>query len=201
MGGEEDSLRSPTVRTATAGDEAAAIATIVLAFAADPVARWPWPHAQDYLAGMPGFVRAFGGNAFAQGGAWCTEDCAGAVLWLPPGIHPDEEKMGELLESTVSPSLRGDIAAAFEQMAQHHPSEPHWYLPLIGVDPAHQGQGHGDALMAHALARCDRDRAPAYLESTNPRNMSLYLRHGFEALGTIRIGSSPPLVPMLRRPR
>ncbi|MGZ9111899.1 MAG: GNAT family N-acetyltransferase, partial [Rhodoplanes sp.] len=37
--------------------------------------------------------------------------------------------------------------------------------------------------------------------STNPRNMSLYLRHGFEALGTIRIGSSPPLVPMLRRPR
>ncbi len=201
MGGEEDSLRSPTVRTATAGDEAAAIATIVLAFAADPVARWPWPHAQDYLAGMPGFVRAFGGNAFAQGGAWCTEDCAGAALWLPPGIRPDEEKMGELLESTVSPSLRGDIAAAFEQMAQHHPSEPHWYLPLIGVDPAHQGKGHGDALMAHALARCDRDRAPAYLESTNPRNMSLYLRHGFEALGTIRIGSSPPLVPMLRRPR
>lgn len=95
MGGEEDSLRSPTVRTATAGDEAAAIATIVLAFAADPVARWPWPHAQDYLAGMPGFVRAFGGNAFAQGGAWCTEDCAGAALWLPPGIHPDEEKMGD----------------------------------------------------------------------------------------------------------
>ena len=118
MGGEEDSLRSPTVRTATAGDEAAAIATIVLAFAADPVARWPWPHAQDYLAGMPGFVRAFGGNAFAQGGAWCTEDCVGAALWLPPGIRPDEEKMGELLESTVSPSLRGDIAAAFEQMAR-----------------------------------------------------------------------------------
>jgi GNAT superfamily N-acetyltransferase len=50
--------------------------------------------------------------------------------------------------------------------------EPHWYLPLIGVDPAHQGKGHGDALMAYALQQCDRDHLPAYLESTNPRNIS-----------------------------
>ena len=86
-------------------------------------------------------------------------------------------------------------------MAKHHPREPHWYLPLIGVDPAHQGKGYGDALMANALERCDRDRAPAYLESTNPRNISLYRRHGFEPIGTIQAGSSPLLVPMLRRPR
>src|SRR5262249_8485856 len=89
----------------------------------------------------------------------------------------------------------------FQQMAGYHPHEPHWYLPLIGVDPACQGKGFGDALMAHALARCDREGTPAYLESTNPRNISLYRRHGFEALGEIRVGESPPLVPMLRRAR
>jgi hypothetical protein len=38
-------------------------------------------------------------------------------------------------------------------------------------------------------------------ESTNPRNVPLYERHGFERLGTIQSGSSPPLFPMLRRPR
>ena len=86
-------------------------------------------------------------------------------------------------------------------MAKYHPHEPHWYLPLIGVDPAHQGKGHGDALMSYALDRCDRERVPAYLESTNPRNISLYRRHGFEPLGTIQAGSSPTLVPMVRRPR
>jgi hypothetical protein len=59
----------------------------------------------------------------------------------------------------------------------------------------------GGVLMTAALARCDRDRVPAYLESTNPRNLTLYLRHGFEALATIQVGTSPPLVPMLRRPR
>jgi ribosomal protein S18 acetylase RimI-like enzyme len=63
----------------------------------------------------------------------------------------------------------------------------------------HQGQGHGEALMTFALERCDRDRVPAYLESSNPRNRSLYRRHGFEPLGEIQVGSSPPIVPMLRR--
>jgi ribosomal protein S18 acetylase RimI-like enzyme len=88
-----------------------------------------------------------------------------------------------------------------EQMARHHPDEPHWYLPLIGVDPAHQGKGLGGALMSYALERCDCDGTTAYLESTNPRNVSLYERHGFTAVGRIQVGTSPPIVPMVRRPR
>jgi ribosomal protein S18 acetylase RimI-like enzyme len=199
--GEEDNLDVGKVRAMTADDEGPAIDTVVLAFAADPVTRWAWPHAQHYLAAMPKLVRAFGGNAFIHGGAYCTPDYTGAALWLPPGVHPDQDRLGEIIESTASPSARDEGPAIFEQMARHHPSEPHWYLPLIGVDPAHQGKGHGDALMAYALLRCDRDKVPAYLESTNPRNISLYRRHGFEALGSIQVGSSPTLVPMLRRAR
>jgi GNAT superfamily N-acetyltransferase len=76
-----------------------------------------------------------------------------------------------------------------------------WYLPLIGVDPVHQRKGHGSALLQHALCRCDRDHAPAYLESTSPANIPLYERHGFEVLATIQVGSSPPIVPMLRAAR
>ncbi|MPZ55691.1 MAG: GNAT family N-acetyltransferase [Rhizobiales bacterium] len=192
-------MKHPTVRRVRDADEASAVDTIVLAFAADPVARWTWRVAHDYLAGMPRLVRAFGGNAFAHGTAICTD--AGAALWLPPGVHPDDEKMGEVMESTVSDSQRDEGFSLFEQMAKYHPGEPHWYLPLIGVDPAHQGKGHGDALMSHVLAQCDRDGTLAYLESTNPRNISLYLRHGFAVLGTVQAGSSPPITPMLRRPR
>jgi GNAT superfamily N-acetyltransferase len=182
-------------------DEVPAIATVVLAFAADPVARWSWPASRVYLEHMPSLVRAFGGRAFAQGGADCTSEYAGAALWLPPGVRPDEAKLTEIVDRTVSASIRDDAHALFEQMARYHPDGPHWYLPLIGVDPAHQGRGHGDALMTYALRRCDRDHVPAYLESTNPRNISLYRRHGFETLGTIQVRSSPPLVPMLRPPR
>jgi GNAT superfamily N-acetyltransferase len=93
------------------------------------------------------------------------------------------------------------VFGVLEQMDAYHPAEPHWYLPMIGVDPARQGKGYGSALLKHALARCDRDDKLAYLESSNPKNIPLYKRHGFELLGTIRVGSSPPLFPMVRKPR
>lgn len=194
-------MGAPTVKILTLDDENSAVATIVLAFAADPMTRWTWPKPHQYLAAMPRMARAFGGRAFAHGSALATDDYTGVALWLPPGVEPDEEGLSAVMQSTVAPAQLKDGAGLFEQMAAYHPHEPHWYLPLIGVDPAHFGEGHGDALMAHALARCDRDGTPAYLESTNPRNISLYERHGFEPLGAIQVGSSPPLIPMLRKPR
>jgi ribosomal protein S18 acetylase RimI-like enzyme len=126
---------------------------------------------------------------------------AGAALWLPPGIHPDEDALSYVLKSTVAKHRQENAFALFEQMGQYHPKEPHWYLPLIGVDPIHQGRGCGFTLMKHALLPCDREKKLAYLESTNPRNLSLYIRHGFEILGTIQVGDSPPVFPMLRKPR
>ncbi len=194
-------MTTPIIRTATASDEAAAIAVVVLAFGADPAARWAWPDPDQYLRHFPGFVQAFGGQAFAHGSACCAEGYAGAALWLPPQVSPDEETMMAILESTGSAQVRQDGAALFEQMGRYHPQEPHWYLPFIGVDPVQQGQGLGGALMRHGLAACDRDRTLAYLESSNPKNVPLYERHGFELLGTIQVGTSPPIFPMLRRPR
>jgi GNAT superfamily N-acetyltransferase len=172
-----------------------------LAFAADPAARWTWPDPQQYLASIPSLIRAFGSEAFAHEGAFAANNYAGVALWLPPGIKPDEEALEEIIERTAPSSIQQDVSGVFEQMAGYHPKSPHWYLPLIGVDPAHQGKGLGDALMSHALERCDRDHLPAYLDSSNPRNISFYQRHGFEIQGNIQVGSSPSIVPMLRRPR
>ena len=194
-------MRIPAIRVAASGDEASAVGAVVLAFGGDPVARWCWPDSHQYLTSMPRFTRAFGGGAFAHDSAFCTEDFGGAALWLPPDVHPDEAALGDIVEQTVSEPTRGELLTMLEQMAAYHPHEPHWYLPLIGVDPARQGSGYGGALMTHALQRCDREGRLAYLESTNPRNMSLYERHGFKALGRIQVGSSPPMIPMLRHPR
>ena len=175
-----------------------AIAVIVLAFSADPAARWSYPDAGRYLMHFPEIVRAFGGRAFAHGTAYHVGDFAGAALWLPPGIGPDEESLAAVLRRSVPAERQATVRAVFEKMESYHPVEPHWYLPLIGVDPVHQRAGHGGALLDHVLRQCDRDHTPAYLESTNPANISLYERHGFRRLATIQIGSSPPVVPMLR---
>jgi len=85
-------------------------------------------------------------------------------------------------------------------MERSHPREAHWYLPQIGVDPNAQGKGIGAALMAYALARCDQEQSPAYLEASKPQNIPFYKRYGFEVIAEIQIGSAPPVTPMLRRP-
>jgi hypothetical protein len=51
------------------------------------------------------------------------------------------------------------------------------------------------------LAAIDEQRLPAYLESSNPDNIPLYERQGFTVLGVIQVAGSPPITPMLRRPR
>ncbi len=149
---------------------------------------------------MPSLTRAFGGRAFEHGTAHSTETWPALRSGCLPASLPTRSRLVALTQRSVDESLQPEVFGVFEAMGIYHPKEPHWYLPLIGVDPVHQGQGHGAALLKFALERCDRDRVPAYLESTNPRNISLYKRHGFEALGTIQVGSSPPLVPMLRKP-
>jgi ribosomal protein S18 acetylase RimI-like enzyme len=189
------------IKAAAASDEASAIAVVVLAFSADPAARWTWPEPQQYLVHFPHFVKALGGNAFAHGSAYCMDGYLGAALWLPPEVGPDEDALSTLLKSTASESAKKDVFAVFEQMERYHPREPHWFLPFIGIDPSQQGKGYGAALMKHALVPCDRDQKLAYLESSNPKNIPLYQRHGFELLGTIQVGASPPIFPMLRKPR
>jgi ribosomal protein S18 acetylase RimI-like enzyme len=197
---EGKTMTMPRVKTATASDEASVIDVVVLAFSADPVASWTWPDPQQYRLHFPRFVNAFGGKAFTHGSAYYIDGFAGAALWLPPDVHPDEDVLITILRRTVSEQIQKDVFAVFEQMGRYHPSGPHWYLPLMGVDPSQQAKGYGSALMRHALIPCDRDNKLAYLESTNPKNIPLYERHGFELLGTIQVGASPPLFPMLRKP-
>jgi ribosomal protein S18 acetylase RimI-like enzyme len=189
------------VRLATRADEAAVIDVMTLGFSADPMARWSFPDARTYMTQMPALVRAFGGKAFDAGTAYYVDGYVGAALWLPPGVEPDIEALDAIVDTHAPDHIKSDANGVFEQMGKFHPTEPHWYLPMIAVDPARQGQGHGSALLRETLARCDRDGLLAYLESSNPRNIPLYERHGFVVMGTIQSGGSPVLTPMSRQPR
>jgi ribosomal protein S18 acetylase RimI-like enzyme len=178
-----------------------AIATIVAAFMTDPIVRWIYPDAAQYQTAFPRIIEAFGGKAFDAGTAYSFEQPVAVALWLGPGIQPDSEAMGQIIGDTVEPRILDDLGEFAAQQAAMHPHEPHWYLPLIGVDPAHQGNGLGSALMSHALAISDKAGLPAYLEATSDRSRRLYERHGFEVVGEVQYGSSPPMWPMRHQPR
>jgi GNAT superfamily N-acetyltransferase len=150
---------------------------------------------------MPLAAREFAGGSFEHGTAYVSADFCGAALWLPPGVHPNGEALETIFRDTAKSEHLDDLLATFEKMEQWHPEEAHWYLPLIGVEPNAQGKGLGAELMRHAVARCDRERALAYLESSNPRNIPFYRRFGFEVMGEIQMGAGPLVTPMLRRSR
>jgi ribosomal protein S18 acetylase RimI-like enzyme len=194
-------MSTSAANVAATVDQDRAVGTVTAAFLSDPVARWVFRDAHQYLTYFPQFVPVFAGGAFDSGTAHSVEAFSGVALWLPPGVKSDDEAMGALTEEAVPASEHGEVFAFLDQMGEYHPTQRHWYLPLIGVDPVRQGRGYGSALLAHGLKACDAQAVPAYLEATSERNKRLYERHGFEQIGVIQSGSSPPMWPMLRKPR
>jgi GNAT superfamily N-acetyltransferase len=178
-----------------------ATSTLMLAFANDPVVRWFLDDSQAYAEYWPRIIDAFAGRAFVHGTAHAVEGFAAVALWLPPGVGFDDATMSALIDEGAGDTARPDLDGFFGQMGESHPTFDHWYLPLAGVDPPAQGRGLGSTLIRHALQRCDLDGLPAYLEATAPRNRDLYARHGFEEIGVIQHGGSPPMWPMVRQPR
>jgi len=194
-------MSMPTVQVAGDTDRASILQTITLGFSADPIARWMWPDAATYVSTMPRFADAFAGSGFDQSSIYRTDCGHAAAMWLPPGTASDDEAIEAIFAETIAEERMEEIGAFFGQMDEFHPHEEHWYLPLIAADPSQTGRGLGASLMKHALKKCDEQHLPAYLESSNPRNISLYERHGFEVMGKIETASSPLMTPMYRAAR
>lgn len=178
-----------------------ALDTLVMAFTADPVIRWLYPEARQYLTHFPEFLAAFGGKAFAEKTVWRLGAFSAVGLWLPPRVDLDGDAVVAVLTETVASEQHVDAFSVLGQMDDAHPRFPHWYLAWFGVDGAVQGRGFGSELMKHCLKIVDEDHLPAYLDSPNPRNISFYQRHGFEVTGEAQAGACPPVVSMLRAAR
>lgn len=82
-----------------------------------------------------------------------------------------------------------------------HPSSPdHWYLAVVGTDPAAQGKGLASTVLSPVLAECDRDGVGAYLESSKESNVAYYARLGFRVTTEHRLPRGPSVWAMWREP-
>jgi len=122
----------------------------------------------------------------------------GVSAWLPPGKAPFG---GWQIIRSVPPSVLfrfGRQGASRMQAYGRYVDNvhrklvpyPHWYLQIIGVDPAYQGQGFSSQLVRPMLERIDREYLPCFLETNIEKNVAIYQRFGFgvvsedEILGT-----------------
>jgi hypothetical protein len=102
-------MTKPTIKSVTPSGAEHAVGTVVLAFSADPVARWFYPDPHQYLVYLPTFVQAFAGKAFEHNSADHVDGYAGAALWLPPGVRPDEDTLISLLQRSIPEENQEEI--------------------------------------------------------------------------------------------
>src|SRR5262245_2981349 len=76
---------------------------------------------------------------------------------------------------------------------------------LIGIHRSSESIRHTrereSALLSVVLNVCDNQKVSAYLEARSPRNVPLFERHRFVAVGSIQVADSPRIIAMLRKPR
>src|SRR5687768_15267812 len=92
-----------------------AVAVLWLAFSSDPAARWTFAEPQLYVSYFPRIVRAFGGKAFELGTGHQVGGFRGAALWLPPGVHPDQEALGAVMQEALPADRLEDVTSVFER--------------------------------------------------------------------------------------
>ncbi len=202
-------MTTSAVRPARKADIRALAQTLGRAFFDDPVMTWMLPDPARRSTGLPRMFATMTRHHFlSQTGAevaLADGGIAAAALWDPPDCWQESRLQGLLMMPAFLRAFGSRVSVGQEVsdlMKRHHPEEPHWYLSVIGSDPAHRGAGFGQALMASRLDRVDAEHAPAYLESTKADNVPYYQRFGFEVTREIVLPrGGPTMWAMWRRPR
>jgi ribosomal protein S18 acetylase RimI-like enzyme len=193
----------PTVRAATRADVRELAKVLTRAFFDAPQFAYLLPDPALRARALPATLGAAlrflhpvdtGGEVVVVNGA-----ILGGSAWMPPGRW----RTSTWQQLRAAPALvralgrqglqeygkRGQALTAAMHAA--HPTEPHWYLAILGTDPDVQSRGVGSALMRSGLARCDREQADAYLECRE-EHVPYYARFGFEVTRPIPMPEGAP---------
>ena len=176
----------------------------------DPVMGWVFRDPDRRLAQLANVMGGLFDDMVPDRGTVHLLDAACTALWRRPDFDQLRPVNERLKDAEPPPEEAPDLFTDEEVerliilgtvMAEGHPHERHWYLNVVSTLPSRQSEGLGQAILAPVLDDADDNGWPCYLESSNPRNVSLYLRHGFVETGELPLPDGPSLVQMWREPR
>jgi GNAT superfamily N-acetyltransferase len=186
-------------------DDVSDLATMLSrAFGDDPLTLWVYGSGEARHRWTERFFACHLRRLVGQQVTWTTELRSAAALWALPNRW--REGPADLLRMTwatlpgILPRI-GRVTSGLERIERAHPTEPHLYLAVIGVEPAGQGRGIGTSVLEPGLELCDREGLPAYLETARERNVDFYARHGFRTRSEQRMPGGPTVWGMWRAAR
>jgi len=193
----------PGPHVASPQDRDAVVAILVSAFYDDPTWSWAFPDPSLRAEQHRRLWGLFVEGAMRYPWVWLTPGSTATSVWIPPNGTDLSNEQETALEPMLVEMLGADAAPvihAFELFDRAHPREvPHFYLSLLGTGVEHRGHGYGLGLLAENLRLIDDAGRPAYLEASNPANVALYERHGFEVHGSFKLpGAGPEVFTMWR---
>ena len=186
----------PDIRVVTVDDADVAALVYARGFHDDPLWAWAFPEEDARLEQQRAFWRFCVEEAIRYPWTFLGANDRTTTCWIPPdGTELSDEGMArfepllvELLGAGATP-----VIELFEKLDATHPhDEPHFYLSLFATEPAARGNAPGQMLLQHNLALIDEEGGSAFLESSNPRNIAMYERHGFRVIQTVE---GPPGCP------
>ena len=127
-----------------------------------------------------------------------------AALWEAPEKDSENDSSFNAVVaagiSLLGQDWISDRLANLRVLGEAKPKDQHWYLSFVGTRPESRGKGLASTLIESVTNICDQEKIPAYLESSNPDNVSLYESHGFRVTGEAVIKDGPKVPLMWRDP-
>lgn len=176
---------------------------LVRAFAREPFHQWMVPDAQEWSKKAPKYFTSYIKMIRRDGYADTADGGHGAGLWLSPD-KPGGGFLSRFQVPFVLWRLAGqkfnEVWSVIPLIEQHRPIDPHWYLDILGVDPAQASTGIGSALLTHGLERSDQSGRCVFLDTLSEDNVQFYERYDFEVTSQFALPSGLPIWTMVRQP-
>ena len=178
------------------GRRAAAVRTLVAAFADDPGWRATLGDRDRRAAVLGTAFRALVDDA-ARHAVLMTAEVDGEVLAVsvvwPPGYHPSPFSNPAFLLSGLALARAAGGATVpllrrWQAIRAVDPRAGHWHVAAVGVRPDAQRRGVGSALLARLLERVDLGGDASYLETTRPELVRWYRRSGYRVCRRLTLG-------------
>ena len=190
---------TPVIRKLDPSQLETASNALIIGFSSDPFQRWLMPDPTIYYKNFKKWTDNACKQSFLAEGVYGDENNYGTAVWFPPGYDIDFTNISETYKDIPKDRIE-EAFKIFEELGESRVNDA-WYLEYLAVDPSKQGLGLGSLILKESLKMIDELGEAAYLESSNPKNMSLYERFGFRFLKKIQVGSSPQLNTMFRQPK